>query len=164
MGTRHSFHPIGEVVQQVARRFGLENKLLELHLRQHWPKIAGSQIAAHTKPDQVRFKKLYLVVESSVWAHQLTFLKPTLIENICAEAGRTCITDIVVRVGDVTDVAREKMEQDLDQAAPSIAPDVSPESLEQAAAHTQEVKDPDLQIQLTMIMAKALSLKKTPRK
>ena len=164
MGNKHSFHSTGEIVQNVAKRFGLENNLLEIHLKQHWARIAGRQVAAHTQPDQIRFKKLFIVVESSAWAHHLTFLKPTLIEKISAEAGRPCITDIVVRVGHpAQNPVEPERNPDIENEVRQEEWEVSPESLEEAAEHTQQVKDPELQMQLTMIMAKALSLKKPPQ-
>jgi len=82
MPGRAFFDSVGSVLKSLVHRYGMESKLLEYHLRRRWPEIAGEQIAAHTSPDGIRFRKLYLIVENSVWLHQLTFLKPTLLESI----------------------------------------------------------------------------------
>ena len=96
-----AFQPIGAILQTVVQRQGLAVKLLEHQLWQRWPEIAGPQIAAHSRPDQIRFRKLTLFVQSSVWLQQLLFLKPSLIEKINARAGSVIVTDIVLRVGDI---------------------------------------------------------------
>ena len=58
-------------------------------------------MASNTWPDQIRYKKLYLLVHNSVWLHQLTFLKPTLIQKLNGAAGGELITEIVLRVGEI---------------------------------------------------------------
>ena len=66
-----------------------------------WVSIVGEPIASNTWPDQIRYKKLYLLVHNSVWLHQLTFLKPTLIHKLNTVAGGELVTDIVLRVGEI---------------------------------------------------------------
>jgi hypothetical protein len=97
----HSFQPIGSVLQAVVHQHGLTARLFEHQLPQRWADIAGSAIAAQSRPDHIRFRKLYLFVQNSVWLQQLVFLKPRLIEKINEAAGSNVITDIVLRVGDV---------------------------------------------------------------
>jgi len=154
------FAPISSILTNLAPRFGMEAKLLEWRLRRHWSDIAGEQIAAHTRPDQIRFKKLYLIVENSVWLQQLVFLKPTLLEKIHEAAGSQLISDIIFRVGEITSGPRET--QGHNDEALQLA-DPSPESLAQAAAHAGSVKDPDLRAHLTAVMAQALALRDRSR-
>ncbi len=158
-----AFASVGSVLTRIAHRFGLETHLLEHRLRRHWPEVAGEQIAAHTRPDQVRFKKLYLVAESSVWAQQLTFLKPALIEKINAAGSRPIISDIVLRVGEVREVKSPKEKGKSEEGLPQ-EPVPLPECLAQAAVHGQHVKDPELRAQLTTVMARALSTPRPSRK
>ena len=153
------FAPISSILTNLAPRFGMEAKLLEWRLRRHWSDIAGEQIAMHTRPDQIRFKKLYLIVGNSVWLHQLTFLKPTLLERINEAAGSQLVSDIIFRVGEVSSEPREV--QKLDDEALRMT-DPSPESLAQATAHAAAVKDPDLRARLIAVMAQALSLRDRP--
>ena len=153
------FAPVSSILTNLAPRFGMEAKLLEWRLRRHWSDIAGEQIAMHTRPDQIRFKKLYLIVGNSVWLHQLTFLKPTLLERINEAAGSQLVSDIIFRVGEVSSEPREV--QKLDDEALRMT-DPSPESLAQAAAHAAAVKDPDLRARLIAVMAQALSLRGGP--
>jgi len=101
MAVQSFFDSIASVLSGVARRHGMESRLLEHKLLRNWPAIAGEPIATHTRPDQIKFKKLYLVVENSVWVQHLTFLKPELIAKVNTAAGSAMITDLVMRVGQV---------------------------------------------------------------
>ena len=158
-----SFASVGSVLKRVAHRLGLESKLFEFHLRRHWGDAVGEQIAAHTRPDQIRFKKLYVIAQNSIWVQQLTFLKPTLIENVNAAANSELISDIVLRVGDVDEGTSKRGKGKSDEGFPE-EPVPLPEVLEQAAAHTQQVKDPDLRARLRNVIARALSLPESQTK
>lgn len=151
-----AFAAVGEVLRRLAPRFGLETRLLELTLAQRWPTVVGSQVAAHTRPGRIRFKKLQVFATSSVWVQQLAFLKPALIQRINDVAGGAVITDLLLRVGELEDVSR-----------PSPAPDRAGERAEsngqtaaqweEAAAHAQAIRDEELRAQLTQVMASALA-------
>jgi predicted nucleic acid-binding Zn ribbon protein len=104
----HAFRPLGAILQTVIHRHGLAVKLVEHQLLQRWVEIAGPQIAAHSRPDQIRFRKLTLLVQNSVWLQQLLFLKPSLIEKINARAGSVIVTDILLRVGDIGEPLKEE--------------------------------------------------------
>jgi hypothetical protein len=148
------FDPVSSILTRVAHKLGLETRLLEFQLKHRWPEIAGAQIGAHTRPDHIRFKKLYLYVENSVWLQQLTFLKPTLLEKINEAAGGTIVTEIVLRIGEITQEAQEKNPIP-DHERPSR--DVPASLVAEAAAHAEAVMDPDLRERLTAVMANALA-------
>src|SRR4029078_6598122 len=90
---------VSSILEGVARRLGLESKLLENRLRRDWASIVGEAMASNNWPEQIRYNKIYLLVHNSVWLHQLTFLKPTLIQKLNGAAGGELITEIVLRVG-----------------------------------------------------------------
>lgn len=155
MPYRHFFASVSSVLTGLAKRLGLETKLLEAQLSRHWPEIAGDQVAAHTRPDQIRFKKLHLVVENSVWLHQLTFLKPTLLKKINEAAGSQIVADILFRVGEIEQLKMQNAKGESGGGAKVAVP--TPEALAEAEAHTAQVKDPALRARLTELMAEALS-------
>lgn len=162
MAAAHSFFDsIASVLSGIARRHGMEAKLLEHKLLKNWPEIAGETVAAHTRPDQIKFKKLYLLAESSVWIQHLTFLKPELIEKVNAAAGRPLITDVVLRVGTMNCAESVREAGEPDEA---IAPTPSPQSLAEAEAHAAVVTDPELRAKLTDMIAQALRRQETPSK
>ncbi len=144
----------GTILAGVAHRLGLESKLVEARLRRQWPEIVGEPIATHTCPDQVRFKKLYVLVHNSVWLQQLTFLKPVLLQKVNAMAGEMLVTDIVLRIG-VVPADRAAQGARAEPAADSPPP--SAELLREATVHAQGIQDPVLREQLAAVMAQALA-------
>lgn len=149
----------GTILAGLAHRLGLESKLFEARLRRQWPDIVGEAIATHTRPDQVRFKKLYIFVHNSVWLQQLTFLKPVLLQKVNQLAGQPLVTEIVLRIGEFS-------------AHPPLSPPPSaPEPtrceptaqlLQEAALHTQGIQDQSLRDHLAAVMAQTLSRPGSP--
>lgn len=148
----------GTVLSGLAKRLGLESRLVELRLQHRWGALVGEPIASHTWPDQIRFKKLYLIVQNSVWLQQLTFMKPALLSAIHAETGTNLVADIVLRVGEVPSPDR--------RSAPSAPfdpqPASNPAALAEASAYASAVQDPELRARLTHVMAEALSRSDRP--
>lgn len=154
MALHSFFDSIASVLSGIARRHGMESKLLEHKLLRNWAGIVGQPIATHTRPDQIKFKKLYLIVENSVWLQHLTFLKPELIAKVNAAAGSAMITDMVLRVGTMD---RPAPVQETEESDETIVPAPSPQALAEAEAHAAVVTDPELRAKLTDVMAHALS-------
>jgi hypothetical protein len=152
MARRRSFSPLRSILTSLARGIGLEPRLLEARLRRRWPAIAGDVIAAHTRPEQIRYKKLYLIAESSVWLQHLTFMKPALIEKINEAAGGSVVTDILLRVGEIEPAAAPAAAP-ADRAA---SPAPTPEARAEALRLTAGVKDPELRARLAEAVAAAL--------
>ena len=145
----------GTILAGVAHRLGLESKLFEARLRRHWAEIVGEPIATHTRPDQIRFKKLHVYVHNSVWLQQLTFLKPVLLDKVNGMAGETLVTEIILRIGEFS------AERNVSPPATPVeepVPQPSAELLRQTALHTQGIQDPALREQLAAVMAQALSM------
>lgn len=156
--------PIASALDDIAQRFGLSVKLLEHQLQRQWPVIVGDHVAAHTRPDSIRFKKLYIVADSSVWVQQLAFLKPSLLESINRTAGKPLVTDIVLRVGEA-----ERHEQvDGRELSSSLkiqpAHSLSAESLAEVSRHAEAVEDPGIRAHLTDVMVRALANPSDPKK
>jgi len=145
----------GTILAGVTHRLGLESKLFEARLRRHWPEIVGEPIATHTRPDQVRFKKLYILVHNSVWLQQLTFLKPELLDKVNSMAGEKLVTELVLRIGDVS---LDRASQPMASAPEAGPPQPSAELLREATLHTQGIQDQALREQLAAVMAQALAM------
>ena len=154
MAAHSFFDSVASVLSGIARRHGMEAKLLEHKLLKNWSDIAGEPVASHTRPDQIKFKKLYLVAESSVWVQHLTFLKPELIKKVNAAAGSAMITDVVFRVGLVARVERTPAPEESDEAPPPVP---SPQALAEAESQASVVADPELRAKLADVMAHALT-------
>ncbi len=131
---------LGTILSSVAKQFGLETRLVELRIQQQWPALVGEPIGSHTWPVQIRFHKLYLLVENSVWLQQLTFLKPALLAKLNAEAGSELLTDIVLRVGEIPS-------QQPEPAPTTPTPQKSAASdkeLAEFASHASAIQDPGI--------------------
>jgi predicted nucleic acid-binding Zn ribbon protein len=76
------FTSANQILQRLIEQYGLQGPMAEYRLREHWKEVVGDQIAAHAQPDQIRFHKLYLSVDSPAWMQELAFLKPTLLEKV----------------------------------------------------------------------------------
>lgn len=150
--------PLASILDDIAQRFGLTVRLLEFRLQRQWPAIVGEHVAAHTWPESIRFKKLYVIADSSVWVQQLTFLKPSLLESINTAAGTPIVVDIVLRVGEVehqTPIGSRESSSRLTKIQPLHA--LSPESLAEVSRHAEAVEDPDIRAHLTDVMVRALA-------
>jgi hypothetical protein len=157
--------PLASILDDIAQRFGLSVRLLEHRLQRQWPTIVGEHVAAHTRPESIRFKKLYVIADSSVWLQQLAFLKPSLIASINTAAGHPIVADIVLRVGEV----EHQMPRDGSEASSRLtkmqpAHSLSPESLAEVSRHAEAVEDPDIRAHLTEVMVRALANPSDPEK
>jgi hypothetical protein len=155
-----SIDSVSSVLEGLARRLGLESKLLESRLRRDWVSIVGEPIASNTWPDQIRYKKLYLLVHNSVWLHQLTFLKPTLIHKLNTVAGAELVTDIVLRIGELPDADHVPATPEALRVAASPP---SAALLAEISAHVTTIQDPLLRDRLAQLMAQALTQPCAPR-
>jgi len=145
-----SIDSLSSILEGLARRLGLESKLLESRLRRNWVSIVGEPTASNTWPDQIRYKKLYLLVHNSVWLHQLTFLKPTLIHKLNTVAGGELVSDIVLRVGEIPSGVV------VSATPPAIDGEftVSEVTLAEASSHVSAIQDPDLRLRFTEVISR----------
>jgi hypothetical protein len=131
--------------------FGLAAKLDEHRLMAAWPRIVGPQIASHTAPKEVRAKTLWVVVDSSTWLHELTLLKPLLLEKLAPHAGKAVVRDVRFVIGEVPRVPVGDHE-----AAPAAAP-LTPDEDEAVNRTVSAITDPDVRESARRLLRKAAS-------
>ena len=146
------FNRINSVLNTVAQSYGLDTKFWEYRLQRNWRHIVGPTVAAHTRPHRISFRTLQLVVENSLWMQQLVFLKPHMLEKINVTIGKSLISDIIFRIGDISD----NLNQDDGLEQPSVFPPPSATMLSDLSHYTKSIKNPDVRLALTHVMAKAL--------
>ena len=147
----HSFTSFQTILQGVARSQGFSVRLWEYHLQTKWQDIVGDVLASHTWPTRIRFRKLFVAVENSVWLHQLIYLKSTLLEKIQSNAPDLSLNDIVFRIGEIPERKLDKLEHQ------NLQLQASAESLLTATECTRKVTNEDLRYSLTRVISKALS-------
>lgn len=150
-GPMHSFTSFQMILQGVAQRQGFDVKLWEYRLHTRWPEIVGAVLAAHTSPLRIKFRKLHVTVENSMWLHQLSFLKGSVLEKIRSEMGQDLLTDIIFRVGEIPILTTSTSHEE------PVPPHVSAENLMAATECSRVIEDQDLRHTFTRIIARALS-------
>ena len=145
-----TFSPLKALISDFSHSYGLEVRMLEHHLKQNWAEIVGRPLAAHTRPDSIKFRKLWVAAESSVWLQQLVFLKPVLFEKIKALPQGSLISDMGFRVGEIPILSKET-------ASPAEKTEPSPEILSFAKEVTASIQNPKLRACLARTITKSLS-------
>lgn len=67
----------------------------------HWAEIVGSSLACHTRPWQVRAKKLKVLVDSSDWLYQIQAMhEGEILKRVQDRVGTQTIQEITYVVSD----------------------------------------------------------------
>lgn len=86
-----------QALQIAISRMPAGSKIRESVALAYWPQAVGQQAAAATEADSVRDGILFINTKSSVWSHELTLHKQTILENLNGMLGEKLILDIVFR-------------------------------------------------------------------
>ena len=151
-----TFESFQSVLQEVSKGSALAVKLSLSRLQQEWEGLVGQTIAQHSYPESIRYKKLYLVSDNSIWLQQLVFLKSTILEAIHSIMPDLDLTDIVLRIGSIP----ERPPVNSATASTSSEPPILPSSF--ATALSEQVNNPDLQALLALTITKALAQSRPP--
>ncbi|MBU0700008.1 DUF721 domain-containing protein [bacterium] len=79
----------------------LTKKLSESSVIQKWPEIVGRIISSHTQPLRIKGRILFVGVDSSIWANELSLLKMQIISDLNKTIGQDMIGDIYFKVMNV---------------------------------------------------------------
>ncbi len=91
--------PIGKILADVVRNLGLSRKLSEQRAVVDWPQIVGRRIAEHSRATRVDSGRLFVEVDSSVWAQELTLMKMTILRQVNDRTGSATIENIHFVIG-----------------------------------------------------------------
>lgn len=152
-----SFVSVPNLIASFSRTSGLEVRLLEGRLKRQWPGIVGTYIASHTYPDSIKFRKLHVITENSVWLQQLVFLKQDLLEKIHRATPEPLVTDLLFRVGDISSAVPLSPQSEIPGNV--SRPQLLREHLKWAEGLTQHIENPQLRRSITHVIATALSAK-----
>jgi predicted nucleic acid-binding Zn ribbon protein len=87
--------PVADAVQALARR--LEPATPIAQIQRVWPAVVGSAIAAECDPVSERAGVVTVVCRSAVWAQELAFMAPDLVERINAALPAPRVTELKCR-------------------------------------------------------------------
>ncbi|MDD5085443.1 MAG: DUF721 domain-containing protein [Candidatus Omnitrophica bacterium] len=100
--TEKQFDPIKEILERVVNNLDKGGAKEKGAILDFWPLMAGPKIAEHTKAYAIRNKKLYVRVDDSTWAYELSQkYKVTFLKRLQHEFGEEKIQDIRFRVGEI---------------------------------------------------------------
>ncbi len=74
--------PLHDILKKFVKEQGLEGGAVMKTIGNHWSRIVGETIAAHTSPDIIRGKTLTLIVDSPQWMHHLGFYKEEILKKL----------------------------------------------------------------------------------
>ena len=147
----HAFSSSGSIIKEISQSHGFAARLWEYRLQKQWKALVGEVVAAHTWPSRIKFRKLHVAVDNSVWLHQLLYLKATIMENIQAQMEELQLEDIIFRIGELPEVREDAVDESTGQAA------VSSDAQKTARDYTRDVNDEELRDSLSRVIARALS-------
>ena len=153
----HAFSSSQSVIKEISQSHGFAARLWEYRLQKEWKTLVGEVVAAHTWPTRIKFRKLHVAVDNSVWLHQLLYLKTTLMENIQTQMEELELEDIIFRIGELPEPREDSVDETIDQAP------VSPAAEKTAGEYTQAVNDEELRESLARVIARALSSTQHPK-
>jgi len=95
------FTHISEVLRQTLQDCRRETNETLAVLGACWPEVVGETLGAHSCPAAMKGKQLLVHVNSSVWLHEMRFLKDDLIDAANRLLDQPRVKDIKFKVGKV---------------------------------------------------------------
>lgn len=92
--------PASELVPQVMKKLGLEQRLQQSQVFFLWSEIVGSDIARHAQPVSLRNGLLVVTVDHPVWLQELSrYHKSLMLQKVQGRIGKKAVRDICFRIG-----------------------------------------------------------------
>ncbi len=88
--------PFNSTLISILEEFDLKDSFLMEKLRSVWEKTVGNIISTHSIPDRIFKKILFIFVDHSIYANELSLMKDSILEGINKEFGFEVIKDIRV--------------------------------------------------------------------
>jgi predicted nucleic acid-binding Zn ribbon protein len=85
---------IGKVLEQVIADLGLRKRLREQRAVVDWESIVGEKVASHSRAVRVDRGRLFVEVDSSVWAQELSLMKRRILRQVNERTGDRVIEQL----------------------------------------------------------------------
>jgi predicted nucleic acid-binding Zn ribbon protein len=85
---------INSTLSLILEEFGLKESLIIGKVRIKWKDIVGDLMAAHSIPDRIFKNILFITVDHSVYANEISLMKEIIVKTINEEFGSDEIKDI----------------------------------------------------------------------
>jgi predicted nucleic acid-binding Zn ribbon protein len=133
---------VSNVLSRWLGRQQIQAELCQYALWTKWDEIAGERLAARTRPTSLRDGQLTLVVASSAWLNELSFLRGELVRRINEVLGREEVKTIRFLAGIVPPPKPRFTREPAARPDPRREP--SPEEASEAARSVEAVPDREL--------------------
>lgn len=152
------------VLPKTLKQLGLASRFNAESVTLNWRQIVGEDIAAHTRPGQVRRGVLSVAANNAVWAHHLSTMKEEIINRINAYMGEKVVNEIKFQAGYFQ---KDQNENNIDNPEPPVPRwrDVRLEEGERRKIDqlTSDLADDQLKQKLNRILVKEYSLRKAKK-
>ncbi|MDK7138916.1 DciA family protein [Corynebacterium simulans] len=88
---------LGATLNKEIVRRGWENELADGWVIGNWTNLVGERIAAHTKPERIKDKVVYISCDASVWATELRYLQRQILRKIADRLGPDVIVELRIQ-------------------------------------------------------------------
>ena len=150
----NSLQPIGEIVHRILEEHNIHIPQENVLLKKTWSQVVGPMIAGQTKPERIVNGTLYVKVSTSIWMHQLQFLKEDILKKFKdhGKQGVLFVSNIHFAVGPVG--SPEENDRTFFQPMTIFLKDRDKALIEECL---HLVRDPELKEILERVMSKEMS-------
>lgn len=82
------------ILPDVIEDLDIQDSFIIENLREKWPFYTGNTISAHSQPDRIFKKFLFITVDHPVYANELSLMKNGILKKIKNDYGNDFITNI----------------------------------------------------------------------
>lgn len=145
--------PIGDVLARILKKTGIRLPVEDNHLKDIWNKTVGAMIAAQTSPDRIKDGTLFVKVSTSIWMHQLQFLKQDILEKFQSQCQAEPVERLHFSVGEVSAISTAGKGKEFFHPTASLLKKRDKQMIEESL---EAIKDPELQSLMKRAMIKEL--------
>ncbi|MBI4653997.1 MAG: DUF721 domain-containing protein [Nitrospirae bacterium] len=139
----------GNILYRFIKDCGLEDGLALRKIKDQWTTLAGETIAAHTSPQLLKGKILFITVDTPQWMHHLSFFK----QEICEKLTSYKVEEIRFKLG--------KLDEDINNKLNTLrAPRLSDEDIQYIENTIRNIKDEELKKRFRVFLTHSLGHKR----
>lgn len=94
---RTQTRPIKDIIEEVLKASGIDQKLKERELIRQWDEVVGITIARSTESIYISDRKLIVKIRSSVIRNELTMIRDGLKMELNRRSGQSVIDEIIIK-------------------------------------------------------------------
>jgi len=143
---------LGEILPETLKMKSLHLPMKDRTLIDAWNRAVGPQIGAKAQADRLRDDVLYVRVASSVWMHELQFMKQDILSKLNGILGEMKVAQIRFFIGEVEAPRVQRAEPDVRMDDRDLKAEEKDYILETLAG----VADPDLKDILQKTMTRSI--------